>query len=268
MGLATAHVSTGQTGDTTPMTSRAIYLVNPSRSDATLLSALRSRCADVHSVPAIAQAAALIDMPLTPADYSSATYLILAEVSAGGLALAEYVSSIQGRTGHRLNNEQGGKRVGIVLIDPDGDVNAARKALRLGVDGYLLGGDSMEQKLDTIDRVLNRLSTILTPEDMDDNPGFQQTGQAGHHHTVGYSALHLHLSQIESAIMNCLSAHIGLPISASSIVSEVMGREMDEDKAASLIRPHISRLRSKVEPTPQMPQRLLTVRGKGYMFVC
>lgn len=252
------------------MTSRAIYLVNPSRSDAALLSALNARCADVHSVPAIAQAAALIDMPLTPADYSSATYLILAEVSAGGLALAEYVSSIQGRAGHRLNSEQGGKRIGVVLIDPEGDVNAARKALRLGVDGYLLGGDSLEQKLETIDRILDRLSTVLTPEDMDDNPGYQNPGyQQTSHHTSGYTAMQaLRLSQIESAIMNCLSAHIGLPISASNIVSEVMGRDMDEDKAASLIRPHISRLRSKVEPTPQMPQRLLTVRGKGYMFVC
>lgn len=250
------------------MTSRAIYLANPSSIDTALLGALDARCADVHSVPAIAQAAALIDMPLTPADYSTATYLILAEVNAGGLALTEYVSSIQGRAGHRLNSEQGGKRIGIVLIDPDGDVNAARKALRLGVDGYLLSSDALEDKLDTIDRVLLRLSTVLTPEDMDDNPGFQPASQAGIHNNV-YSAMHLlRLSQIESAIMSCLSTHIGLPISASNIVSEVMGREMDEDKAASLIRPHISRLRSKVEPTPQMPQRLLTVRGKGYMFVC
>lgn len=252
----------------TDMTSRAIYLVNPTRVDTALLSALQARCADVHRVPAIAQAAALIDMPLTPADYSTATYLILAEVNAGGLALAEYVSSIQGRAGHRLNSEQSGKRIGIVLIDPEGDVNAARKALRLGVDGYLLGGDELEQKLETIDRVLDRLSTVMTPEDMDDNPGFQQQSQAGGH-TNAFSAMHaLRLSQIESAIMSCLSSHIGLPISASNIVSEVMGREMDEEKAASLIRPHISRLRSKVEPTPQMPQRLLTVRGKGYMFVC
>lgn len=255
------------TGDMTDMTSRAIYLVNPTRIDTALLSALKSRCTDVHSVPAIAQAAALIDMPLTPADYSTATYLILAEVNAGGLALAEYVSSIQGRTGHRLNSAQGGKRISIVLIDPDEDVNAARKALRLGVDGYLLGSDSLEQKLETIDRVLERLSTVMTPEDMDDNPSLEQVGQAGSHNA--FSAMHvLRLSQIESAIMSCLSAHIGLPISASNIVSEVMGRDMDEEKAASLIRPHISRLRSKVEPTPQMPQRLLTVRGKGYMFVC
>jgi len=252
----------------TAMTSRAIYLVNPSRIDAALLGALETRCTDVHSVPAIAQAAALIDMPLTPADYSDATYLILAEVSAGGLALAEYVNSIQGRAGHHLNSAQGGKRIGIVLIDTDGDVNAARKALRLGVDGYFLSSDALEQKLETIDHALERLSTVLTPGDIDDNPGFEQSSQASNSFN-GFSAMNvLRLSQIESAIMSCLSAHIGLPISASNIVSEVMGREMDEDKAASLIRPHISRLLSKVEPPPQMPQRLLTVRGKGYMFVC
>jgi DNA-binding response OmpR family regulator len=252
----------------TEMNSRAIYLANPSHIDASLLSALQTRCADVHSVPAIAQAAALIDMPLTPADYSTATYLILAEVTAGGLALAEYVSSIQGRAGHRLNKEQAGKRIGIVLIDPDGDVNAARKALRLGVDGYLLSGDALEQKLATIDQVLEQLSNSAPPDIMDDDPNIRASSQVGGSISAFTSMHILRLSQIESAIMSCLSAHIGLPISASNIVSEVMGREMDEDKAASLIRPHISRLRSKVEPTPQMPQRLLTVRGKGYMFVC
>jgi two-component system response regulator RegX3 len=237
--------------------------------DASLLNALQLRCADVHSVPAIAQAAALIDVPLTPADYSTATYLILAEVNAGGLALAEYVSSIQGRSGHRLNSANTGKRIGIVLIDPDGDVSAARKALRLGVDGYLLSSDALEQKLETIDRVLDRLSQVVPPSDMmDEDPSLRPATQSGGNLSALASMQILRLSQIESAIMSCLSAHIGLPISASNIVSEVMGREMDEDKAASLIRPHISRLRSKVEPTPQMPQRLLTVRGKGYMFVC
>jgi DNA-binding response OmpR family regulator len=75
------------------------------------------------------------------------------------------------------------------------------------------------------------------------------------------------LSSVEAAIINCLSARPGEAVSARSLVQTIMGRDVDEDHAASLIRPHISRLRSKLEPTPQMPRKLLTVRGKGYIFV-
>ncbi len=167
-------------------------------------------------------------------------------------------------------------RVKVVLIDDTGDVNAARRALRLGVDEYLLPGDSPEKRLSTIRSLITEASQHDSGDPAQD-AGLQAHAAIinGAHiqddavHPLDASALdNARLSQIEAAIIHCLCAHTGLPLSARAIVNQVMGRDMDEDKAASLIRPHISRLRSKVEPTPQMPQRLLTVRGKGYMFVC
>lgn len=41
----------------------------------------------------------------------------------------------------------------------------------------------------------------------------------------------------------------------------------DEEEARQLIRPHIVRLRRKLEPDPQQPRFLISVRGIGYCWV-
>lgn len=41
----------------------------------------------------------------------------------------------------------------------------------------------------------------------------------------------------------------------------------DEEEARQLIRPHIVRLRRKLEPDPQQPRFLISVRGIGYRWV-
>lgn len=251
------------------MTYRALYLASDTRADQAVIDLLRSRCAEVHVVSAIAQATALIESPSHDSDGSDSKDVIVADVAVGGTALAEFVV---GRRADELTPQHDCARPLIVLIDDIGDVHAARKALRLRVNAYLLPTDAPAERIAVISRLL-----AAQDHDCDDVNGLRAlTTNIGANGTstseASASAFDMtavsRLSQIEAAIMSCLSAHTGLPMSARMIVSHVMGRDMDEDKAASLIRPHISRLRSKVEPTPQMPQRLLTVRGKGYMFVC
>jgi DNA-binding response OmpR family regulator len=268
------------------MAYRALYLASDTQVDQAILDLLRSTCAEVHVVSAIAQATALIESPSHATNGSDSKYVIVADVVAGGTALAEYVVSRFGRLTQTQADLAMHSQPLIILIDASGDVNAARKAIRLRVNAYLLGSESTDDKV----AMISRLLASSDPDEFIDVSGsasatpFTSTTstsasslssytatQAPHNDSDVLPSLDSHatrLSQIESAIITCLSTHVGLPMSASSIVSQVMGREMDEDKAASLIRPHISRLRSKVEPMPQMPQRLLTVRGKGYMFVC
>lgn len=259
------------------MIDQALYLTNDAHADPAILELLRSQCDEVHVVSTIAQATALI-APSTFLSGGSARHLIVADIAAGGLAFAEYVVSLSNRVAQFEVQESACARPAVVLIDEVGDVNAARKALRLGVDGYLLASDSAETRVSILSQIIaesadcaegtrERANAASTQPEQDPTPIWRDENTSTQPFDLA-STGHSRLSQIEAAIIHCLSAHVGLPISARTIVSEVMGRDMDEDKAASLIRPHISRLRSKVEPMPQMPQRLLTVRGKGYMFVC
>jgi two-component system response regulator RegX3 len=139
------------------------------------------------------------------------------------------------------------------------------------VDAYLLESEPTDFKLLALEQAILQaqsnqpptrnlsVKNITSPGGV---TGFDGMGQMANMqpHTA-------RLSTIENAIITCLNHSAGLPVSARAIVNTVMGRDLDEDKAASLLRPHISRLRSKLEPMPQMPQHLLTVRGKGYMVV-
>lgn len=260
------------------MINQALYLTSEAHADQAILNLLRTHCAEVHVVSAVAQATALI-FPSSLLSDSSSYMLIVADVASGGVALAEYVAGLLNRASSEGRAEPTHPRAKIVLIDDVGDVNAARKALRLGVDEYLLPSDSPEKRLSTIRSLIVEANQPDSGNATHDagTQAHTATGNGAHASQAQNGAPYafdisvrdnVRLSQVEAAIIHCLSAHMGLPLSARAIVNQVMGRDMDEDKAASLIRPHISRLRSKVEPTPQMPQRLLTVRGKGYMFVC
>lgn len=260
------------------MINQALYLTSEAHADPAILNLLRSQCDEVHVVSAIAQATALL-IPSSPLSGSKSRHLIVADVAVGGLAFAECVVGLTSRfspdeSGQATSAPMLCARPRIVLIDQHGDVNVARRALRLGVDGYLLASDPVEVRLEMLRTLLAKLNNGEERAQGEVVASAGAQSAHGAHPTDGQGVAvgsadfgHLRLSQIEAAIISCLSAHSGLPLSARDIVNQVMGRDLDEDKAASLIRPHISRLRSKVEPLPQMPQRLLTVRGKGYMFV-
>jgi two-component system response regulator RegX3 len=190
-------------------------------------------------------------------DSVNAFNLIVADVAAGGISLAEYAIEQYASVGLRPV---------IVLLDSTSDINAARRAIRLGVDVYLLPSDSAEFRSQSIEQAIQQMDTIGATKSVLGTSLPPLSGSNGSTKS-NFQQPVARLSTIESAIIDCLSNNPGLPVSARTIVNTVMGRDLDEDKAASLLRPHISRLRSKLEPLPQMPQHLLTVRGKGYMVV-
>ena len=274
------------------MTIRALYLTF---GDSTygLDRLIAKHCEKLDIAYTLAQATAIFNNSFESHSPASAYNLIVADVPVAGINLAEYVLgrirptaylpssegpsrdwSMRPDAPQRLALSEIGHSPRIVLFDPTADIATARRALQLGVDDYLLTTDLSEARIDAI---FAQLCTKLTLRpDQVEYAGEATSPLADARSSKGaelypedHYSLHraMRLSSVEAAIVNCLSAQNGAPMSARSLVHAVMGRDVDEDRAATLIRPHISRLRSKVEPTPQMPQRLLTVRGKGYMFV-
>jgi hypothetical protein len=228
------------------MTIRALCLASTSHSDLNIFAAL---CNDFQLTESLARATAIFGTNFDLTASAPHINLIVADVPAGGINLAEYVLARI-----RPNSYFGAPT----------DVAAARRALQLGVHEYLLSADLNLTYIENLLRGFDfsRFEPRTLPNEQVD---WASAVPASMLEGVAYYGQRL--SSVEAAIVNCLSAHSGQAISARDLVSHVMGREVDEERAASLIRPHISRLRSKVEPTPQMPQRLLTVRGKGYMYV-
>ncbi|HEY88801.1 MAG TPA: response regulator transcription factor [Thermoflexia bacterium] len=74
------------------------------------------------------------------------------------------------------------------------------------------------------------------------------------------------LTPTEFRLLECLLEDADQVRSPQELVRCAQGYETDTRGARSIIRVHIRRLRSKIEPAPSRPRYILNVRGVGYMF--
>jgi len=82
--------------------------------------------------------------------------------------------------------------------------------------------------------------------------------------TVG--GKNLHLTPTEFRLLTALITRPDQVMTARQLVREAQGYEADDREAREIIRPTISRLRSKLAPYPHSAKCLVSVRGQGYMF--
>jgi DNA-binding response OmpR family regulator len=75
------------------------------------------------------------------------------------------------------------------------------------------------------------------------------------------------LTASQSSILSYLVCHPYRALGNREIAREALGYEnLDECEAQAIIRPHILRLRRKLERDAHHPEILRTVRGSGYIF--
>lgn len=70
----------------------------------------------------------------------------------------------------------------------------------------------------------------------------------------------------EFAILQSLARIPGAVVPCGQIVQSFQGGVADEDEARQMLRPHIVRLRRKLEPDPAQPIYIQSVRGVGYRW--
>lgn len=76
----------------------------------------------------------------------------------------------------------------------------------------------------------------------------------------------IELTTGEVGLLASLMAQPGQVLSCRTLASSAWGYDMAEPEAQSLVRPHISRLRRKLEANPQLPRLIRTVRRRGYYY--
>jgi DNA-binding response OmpR family regulator len=70
----------------------------------------------------------------------------------------------------------------------------------------------------------------------------------------------------EALLLAHLMRHPDVVLSCRELAGDSLGYDVTEREAQDIIRPHISRLRSKIEPDQAHPHLIRTVRGKGYLL--
>lgn len=83
---------------------------------------------------------------------------------------------------------------------------------------------------------------------------------------VGKDTKRVALTKGETAVMAAFLRKPDMAMSIQELVYEALGEQLDQDHAASIMRPIIFRLRQKLETDPGMPTLIRTARGVGYLF--
>lgn len=82
--------------------------------------------------------------------------------------------------------------------------------------------------------------------------------------TIG--GTNLRLTPTEFKLLTLLMTHADHVLAAQQLVSMAHGYQANEQEAREIVRPAISRLRSKLAPYPHSAKCVVSVRGQGYMF--
>jgi DNA-binding response OmpR family regulator len=74
------------------------------------------------------------------------------------------------------------------------------------------------------------------------------------------------LTADEAALLAYLMQHAGTVLSCHKLAQAALGYDVSKEEAQSIVRPHVYRLRRKLEADPREPRLIRTVHGRGYFF--
>ncbi len=181
----------------------------------------------------------------------------------------------------------------VILITGYATLETAILALRKGAYDYLLKPCPVEQILETVRRGLSELKKdrhrqalirklqetvqeLVSDSAISVEPSPQPSNRVIQvrdvvidqaRHLAMRDGRPLNLTPTEFHLLRCLMQRADEVCTPQELVHCAQGYETDAWGARSIIRVHIRRLRSKLEPNPEAPSYIVNVRGVGYMFV-
>jgi two-component system, OmpR family, response regulator RegX3 len=149
----------------------------------------------------------------------------------------------------------------IMLTAKDSEVDIV-VGLELGADDYVTKPYSSRELLARIRAVLRR----KTPDSSGGDGVIEYHGIAldSERHQVTRDGVPIALPLKEFELLELLMLNAGRVLTRGQIIDRVWGSDYFGD--TKTLDVHIKRLRTKIEPTPADPTRIVTVRGLGYRF--
>jgi DNA-binding response OmpR family regulator len=161
----------------------------------------------------------------------------------------------------------------VIVLTAHATLDSAIAAVRFGAADYLLKPYSLRDTEAAIARALDHHRQAREPQsgpaerflqrgpvtlDVEKRLAVVALGSGGRTE-VG-------LTGHEAALLACLMQSPDTVFSCRDLARTSLGYDVSEREAEDIVRPHISRLRNKVELDPVHPTFIRTIRGKGYLF--
>lgn len=151
----------------------------------------------------------------------------------------------------------------VIMLTARGAEEDRVRGLNEGADDYVVKPFSATELLARVEAVLRR--SAERPTDvrllrLDDR-------------TVDFERLEivlrdgekLRISELEANLIRYLAVNPGRPIERKEMLQHVWGGDTREMETRT-VDMHIRRLREKLERDPNSPERIITIRNKGYMY--
>lgn len=170
----------------------------------------------------------------------------------------------------------------IIIITGHASLESAIAAVKSDADDYLLKPVSVHQLAQAIASALKGRA-----EEKDGSSGpceGDQDSESGRFLAVGRvsldrdkrvtivagegdaESLRTELTPSEAYLLTHLMQHPDSVLSCRELAQAALGYDVSEQEAKRIIRPHICRLRGKIEPDPSQPRLVRTKPGQGYFF--
>lgn len=160
----------------------------------------------------------------------------------------------------------------IVLLTAYGSMESAVEALRQRVHDYLLKPASPTQILESVKRGLSRREAKMTqhgqavPTEMEYFRTEDGTEVDLMRRLVIKGQKTETLTPAEGHLLKVFLENTAKVFSHRELVLLVQGYDVSQREAQEILRPLVSRLRHKLSAYPQLYNRIVSVRGTGYVF--
>ncbi|HAX71682.1 MAG TPA: response regulator transcription factor [Anaerolineales bacterium] len=162
----------------------------------------------------------------------------------------------------------------VILLTAHGSIESAMQALRLRIHDYLLKPASPVQIIASVKKGLSRRSgksrNTFTASNSENT---QEVYVLKDGTTVDLSRRQIkhkakveHLTPAEGRLLRILMENEGKVFSHRELVLLVQGYDTTQREAPEILRPLVSRLRHKLENFPSLSERVVSVRGTGYLY--
>jgi two-component system response regulator RegX3 len=143
------------------------------------------------------------------------------------------------------------------------------------VVGLEVGADDYVTKPYRLRELVARMRAVLRRSDLNGStsslvsfaPGIVQVGDVSldpEEHRVSVNGAELSLPLKEFELLHILLVNAGRVLPRETLIDRVWGNDYVGD--TKTLDVHVKRLRSKIEPDPAMPTRIVTIRGLGYKY--
>ena len=149
----------------------------------------------------------------------------------------------------------------IIVLTARGLEEDKIKGLRLGADDYLTKPFSPRELVARIESVLRRSSPralrtgVIESHDLLIDLAARRVRRAGKD---------VHFTPTEFSLLSELASHPGEALTHEALLTRVWGPEYRYE--TQYLKVYVGRLREKIEPNPEQPTLIQTVRGVGYRF--